>query len=1107
MYKMNRKEREENLQKVIQEYVNDRKQSMTEKETKFTQNRFTDLELETRFGTIPGTRIQRNDYTHIVEKLKSLNWKIKSDFYDLRITPEYVDVNTGRTKQSNIRAEIRGIEAIREYCKTNELNVENSIFTQKRPVRDEDQNYTIDYLDFGFRVQLSTERRISKNSNIVQKILQTWNDSKKIFRLIQRITFQKPNSRFQIDLSIVRSSIRKGRFMVPEYTITESGVMKNPEQIELECEAMDDRVRTDKIFNETFSNELHEDLRNTITQILGAIQQSNYPISIDEQRRVLLEYMGLMMKHPKLPKTRDFCGPSSISLEQKNIVPLEQDNETPNIRMPYTVTDKADGKRKLLYIDGNGKIYLIDTNMNVQFTGSKTEEGKLMKSLLDGEHVLHNKKGQFINLYASFDIYFIREKDMRKYHFSLMPTDKSNARNRYSLLQTLIKNLNPKSINEKRTPIRIEHKLFYSSSGESSRPSIFKACQTILRKVDEGAYEYETDGLIFTPLNTGVGMNPDDDGKPSNTKQTWMRSFKWKPAEFNTVDFLFTLNKEGGTDVIRSIFENGKGDGSGIIQYKIGTLRVGFDERIHGYLNPCQRIVDDDLPKRQDTNEEYGNYKPVPFIPTNPYDPKASQCNVPLKHQGVDKVLITEEGEVIEDNTIIEFKYDIHKERGWRWIPLRVRYDKTAEFRRGNKNYGNAYHVAESVWRSIHQPVTEEMITTGRNIPPLITETKQTPIHEFNSYTRTVLYRIMGAGENLVDLNVGKAVDIPKWTRGKLNFVLGVDVNRDAIHNRIDGACARYLNYRKQYKIMPNALFIQANVEYPWEESFFTEKGKEIGQAVMGKGTKDRSLLGEGVYKQYGVAQEGFDMVSHSNVDIFFQSKDILTTFIQNVSKLCKVGGYFTGIMLDGEKVFELLYDKKQDEPIRKKGIWKITKHYDIGGDSGAEGVSSGFIADETTLGQEILVEHEQPYKTYLANMNYFIRIMEEYGFSLIPKEKAKKFNVYKPTSMVKGIHRLFSTEIKQEPGLKNQYKNILDMETKYKEFVYLQRYFIFQKRREMGVVVKEQSVRLEKSREDEEKERRDTKPKESKPKSKKRGKSLKELKKKIKMKRATPKE
>ena len=71
-----------------------------------------------------------------------------------------------------------------------------------------------------------------------------------------------------------------------------------------------------------------------------------------------------------------FVGPSSYTLEMKNIRPMNTDSIVPNIRDNYTVTDKADGERKLLFISPEGKIYLINPNMDVQFTGtvSKTKE-------------------------------------------------------------------------------------------------------------------------------------------------------------------------------------------------------------------------------------------------------------------------------------------------------------------------------------------------------------------------------------------------------------------------------------------------------------------------------------------------------------------------------------------------------------------------------------------------------------------------------------------------------------------------------------------------------------------------------------------------------------
>ena len=109
----------------------------------------------------------------------------------------------------------------------------------------------------------------------------------------------------------------------------------------------------------------------------------------------------------------------------------------------------------------------------------------------------------------------------------------------------------------------------------------------------------------------------------------------------------------------------------------------------------------------------------MPFYPTNPSDPDAAIANVMLHVDTFgNRYMLTENREeTFEDNTIIEFRYDSSQKKYWKWVPIRVRYDKTAEYRRGLKNYGNAFHVAESVWHSIHVPITEEMLKTGNDIP------------------------------------------------------------------------------------------------------------------------------------------------------------------------------------------------------------------------------------------------------------------------------------------------------------------------------------------------------------------------------------------------------
>ena len=161
--------------------------------------------------------------------------------------------------------------------------------------------------------------------------------------------------------------------------------------------------------------------------------------------------------NPKKPVySSDFIGPSSVTLQLDNVSPINDNSVIPNIRKDFVVTDKADGDRHLLYVNEVGKIYLINSNMKVIFTGAKTNNEETFNCLIDGELILHDKHGKFINLYAAFDIYYKNKIDLRKHPF--MPNlekekekDKSRSRKeekdpRFLILKSFIEHINIVSI-------------------------------------------------------------------------------------------------------------------------------------------------------------------------------------------------------------------------------------------------------------------------------------------------------------------------------------------------------------------------------------------------------------------------------------------------------------------------------------------------------------------------------------------------------------------------------------------------------------------------------------------------------------------------------------
>lgn len=1080
-------------------------------------------EMEIRFGTNTkkSRPISKIDYENVIQYLYSAGFTTSDPdgITILRIQNEYFNTKRGETQISNIRAEIVGIDLVQEYCRTNNLqklidlpstisaSADKIKFTQKVPpvVSGIKPLRPVDFHDFNFRVSFQMERDFNVRSDIARKIISEWSDSKKIFRYINRVRLSHPDFPVFADVSIVKGSPKSYDVPIPYYTVQEAKLFSNPEHYEIELEVDNQRVGPGTEFNN--AEKLLEAIRKCIRFVLSGIQGTNYPISNRERENILQQYLALIhgkeysdkfmqkflnarnqgeIERRKRDLLRHFIGPSSFTLQLENIQESNNvENTVPNICKNYTVTDKADGERKLLYIASNSRIYMIDTNMNVIFTGAVTKNKDLFDSILDGEHIKYDKNGNYINLYAAFDIYYIHEKSVREYTFT--PTEEEihieNNKFRLPLLNALIKELKPVSImnvdggnsdptktksKDHSCDIAIKCKKFYKSENPGG---IFQGCSEILSKVRDGSYEYNTDGLIFTPMNMGVGSDrPEKIGHAGPLyKSTWEYSFKWKPVEFNTIDFLVSIKKDKtGKDEIHHVFQEGLdlAGSQNITQYKTLILMCGFDERKHGYLNPMLDMINDQLPTVGEIDNEE-TYKPVPFQPTNPYDPAAALCNVELHDNGTtsNMVLLSEEHEYFEEDMIVEFRYDSSKPNGWRWIPLRVRYDKTTELRSGIKNYGNAYHVANGNWHSIHNPITEEMITTGMNIPKTTanedvyynrsgSSTSTKGLRDFhNLYVkRKLILGVSDSGDTLIDYSVGKAGDLPKWIAAKLGFVFGIDISKDNIENHLDGACARYLNFRKKYKQMPGALFVNGNSSLNIRngKALISEKDKQIARAVFGNGPKDKSELGEGVYKRYGVGASGFNVSScQFSLHYFFESENTLHSFLRNLAECTKLNGHFIGTCYDGQTVFNLLQRKKRNEGITiqqrdGKKMFELIKQYD----------NTGFPDDELSLGYAIDVYQEsinKIFREYLVNFKYFTRMMEDYGFTPIGVEEAKSMGLPYASGLFSELFDMMNSELQQDKRMESEYGTAKLMTLEEKKISFMNRYFVFKKTRNVN--------------------------------------------------------
>lgn len=1082
-------------------------------------NNNSEYEMEAKFGTRGIKPIQKMDYDNVVKKLKSLKYISSNEkgVYTLKIQTEFLDAKTGVFKTSNdfdrFRVDISGLTAIQEYCRTNSLNTliaghsSNINLLRKIDAKNsEDEPIgSADFDDFNFRVTLKNEEKISKLGKISQEVFEKWNNSKKVFRYMNRVTFVHNSLPFKVDLSIVRSSTKQDKgLMIKSYTIEESNVFNNSEIYEIEVEVLSDA----KIVYKT-ADELSIGLQSVVKDVLCGLQKTNYPISYPEQKEILQNYHKLLFENDYkergetyVVKDRiypsDFIGPSLVTLDIQNIGPLNPNVVIPNITEPeaYCVTEKADGERNLLYVNKSGKIYLINMNMTVIFTGAKTTQEACFNALLDGELILHNKKKDYINKFAAFDIYYENGLDVRHIPFVEVASKDEKYFEygcRLQKLKEFIKYLKPMNIlvkndtsmqsliakyknkGQTNSPITIVSKEFYPSFGTPYgnekilvTNNIFEANNYLLRRIADNLYEYEIDGLIFTPTLLGVGGNKIFEAGPKK-KITWPYLFKWKPSEatktfpqsYNTIDFLVVTKKGGnGADIVTPIFEDGINnyESTQFNQFKTLILCVGFDPSKHGYVNPCQDVLDDKFSSLKDIDNEVG-YKPKQFFPSNPYNPMAGLCNIALESDANGTYqMFTEERQVFDDQTVVEFRYDMSKPGMWKWIPMRVRYDKTADFKSNISIGANDYKTADNNWHSIHNPVTELMIATGEQIPGIeisddvyynsVTNDKISQrMRDFhNLYVkRALIHGVSKKGNNLIDFACGKAGDLPKWIGADLSFVFGIDYSKDNIENRLDGACARYLNFKKTNKNMLYALFVNGNSSENIRsgQSMLNDKAIEIAKSIFGISGVNKSL-GPAVERQHGKGYNGFDISScQFALHYMFENKKTFYNFIRNVAECTKLNGYFIATCYDGISMFNLLKNKQAGESksiyVNEKKVWSVTKLYD----------AVTFDNNESCLGYKIDVYQDsinQTLSEYLVNFDLLTSTMDKYGFTLVTKEESKHMGLPNGSGMFSELYNSMMHEIKQNPTKENDYKEADNMTQNEKDVSFLNRFFVYKK-------------------------------------------------------------
>jgi hypothetical protein len=247
-------------------------------------------------------------------------------------------------------------------------------------------------------------------------------------------------------------------------------------------------------------------------------------------------------------------------------------------------------------------------------------------------------------------------------------------------------------------------------------------------------------------------------------------------------------------------------------------------------------------------------------------------------------------------------------------------------------------------------------------------------------------------------------------------------------------------------KSTPSALFVNGNSSHNIKDgtAMMDDKAILITRAVFGLIKKDENKMDKALLRLYGKGEEGFNVSScQFALHYFFETPDSLKGFMRNVSECTKTGGFFIGTAYDGKLMFNKLdkYKKGESVQIVQDGVkvWEVTKQYD----------ETYFNDDSSSIGYKIDVYQDSINKTfseYLVNFDYMTRVLEMYGFIMLPRDEAIKLGLPSGSGSFEELFHNMNKETKNKPSKLKDYGTSHLMRDYEKEISFLNRFFVYKK-------------------------------------------------------------
>jgi hypothetical protein len=661
---------------------------------------------------------------------------------------------------------------------------------------------------------------------------------------------------------------------------------------------------------------------------------------------------GLFSKNAK----SIFISPQVITIDMEDI----REENPYSIKYNYTVTDKADGQGMLLFCFNNGepwmnKLNLIDSNLKILPVDIdvKSKNGLY---ILNGEYITSLER----NKYGIFDTYFIDGQSYIEAPLLLDSDNNSRIEKAIDFVDNMIEN------EEGKMEIMVKR---FIMGHDNENETIWDAG----REIWSDKHEYHLDGLIYTPAYEPVGYDINNKDSDLKLGFTWSRNLKWKPEYENTIDCLIRFEKDikaryNGREVLVDKIENRaelvSGGQQEIRQYKIGNIFNGAtdeiyttrdDKKIFSVLKPKpfkprigNNIVSNKiyLPLKCDEhtgkwrilskdNQEVDDDTIVELIYDKTNEGERYNYNWTVLRTRYDKTYLYKQGRQAQkylfnmlqvclkadkpdENMVLKLMNYIYMPDDKHRTPINrflankkyiLNTYKSDEDIKVDIKFGNTMKVANSIWNSIHNPITEKNILYGEDIPDEDTYYNKsednirsysvtTVLQKFHNYIKSEIL-LKNAIEyckehmgyvHILDMTCGQGGDIEKWNLYGANRCLAIDLYK----SNIDNAKNRYDGFKKT-----NPQFVP--IDFMVGDASKRYKTDTINAIPSVYDRDYYNSLMKNVYNK-----QVFNVIPFMfSIHYFFENKESFSNMMNNINDHLAEGGILIGTCFDGNRILE----------------------------------------------------------------------------------------------------------------------------------------------------------------------------------------------------------